>query len=176
MINLNTYILEKLKINKNTKVVHSINDGDTIGVFSIYRSNKDSKELELTVHEPFKVTKVNDDSLEYEVNVSYNGNKSVRKVSQDIYPNSKGFIQDTDHLKNDYHRSIYLEKKDAIDFLKKLLKRNIDNVDLVHEYFSHLDCFDFNKLPMVVRDCRHGVIITIRTKGIKEILSLYEED
>ena len=81
-----------------------------------------------------------------------------------------------DDVDNDYSRSIYLERKDAIEFLKKLLKRNIDNVDLVHEYFDHLECFDFDKLPIVVRDCRNGVLITIRTKGIKEILSLYEED
>ena len=176
MINLNTYIIEKLKINKNTKFIHLINEGDTIGAISISRSNKDSKRIELLLFEPFKVINFDDKSLEYEVNSYYQGNKSVRKVSQSVYSNSKGFIQDNDYINNDYRRSIYLERKDVVEFLKKLLKRNIDNVDLVHEYFDHLDCFDFDKLQMEVRDCRFGVINTIKTKGIKEILSLYEED
>ena len=174
MINLNTYIIEKLKINKETKIVHPINPGDIVGVFSLYHSNEDSKELELNLHEPFKVIKSDNNSLEYEVDSYYQGNKNVRKVSQKVYPNHKGFIQND--VDNNYSRSIYLERKDAIEFLKKLLKRNIDNVDLVHEYFDRIDCFDFNKFPIVVRDCRFGVLTTIRTKGIKEILSLYEED
>ena len=87
MINLNEYIIEKLKINKDSKWSRKISSDDEISILSLYFNNPWDKEIELRIRRPFKVKEINDNKLIY---ISpYNG----KEIEHEYYINSKEYYQ-----------------------------------------------------------------------------------
>ena len=83
MKDLTLYIIEKLKINKDSKWSGKINPGDEISILSLYFNNSWDNKIELRIHRPFKVKEINDNKLMY---ISpYNS----KEIEHEYYINSK---------------------------------------------------------------------------------------
>ena len=170
MNNLKEYIIEKLKLNKDISNNYVISNGDTVGIFDVYTGNKRDKAIQIQLHSPKVITEITKETISYPA-------KNGRMLTFNIVENKYGYIQEdiANQYQGDFRRTIYLNKYDSIEFLNGLLKRNIDNVDLLHNYFDHIDNFDFENSTLTVYDCRDSVIESIKDKGIKEIRKEYEE-
>ena len=63
MKNFNTYIAEKLKINKNIKIDKSFKKGDKCVCISIHKM--DNEKMDLRVYPTFKILSFKSDSISY---------------------------------------------------------------------------------------------------------------
>lgn len=108
MKQLNNYILEKFKINKDTKVSKAsyIKDGDKFFIISIRENPFSKDEAYIKFYEPFTIIKLDETKIKYKVD--------DKEISQDIFINSNSYIE------TQYHKlyAVYLTINEGITFLK----------------------------------------------------------
>ena len=120
MINLNTYILEKLRINKNLSGFgHTdLKPGDKVCFINLTKPGNYRREgcpVEVLVHDPMIIDEFND--AEHKITY-YTPDK--RKLETDYTEiNKYGFIQDSS---KNYCREIILNSSDTVSLLNELYK------------------------------------------------------
>ena len=65
MKTINTYIIEKLKINKDSKLDNIIYNGDDISILEIYYNNLWDDTIYININRLFKVKEVDDNKIIY---------------------------------------------------------------------------------------------------------------
>lgn len=148
MNDLKEYIIEKLKIDKDTKIYDSFKEGDLIVRVAIYNiSGKSSDEMEI-----FNSGRSDDLYYFYDFDdndiIRFIHNFDIRgdgKKHPDRYDyESDRFINSNGHY--EYYSkgrpfkstSIYLNKKDGIEFIEDLIS---NKVNVIKKYFDKSDSF-----------------------------------
>lgn len=111
MRDLNLYILEKLKINKDTHVNRGFSRGEYFTSVSI---NIDHGILEIKVYKPFKVLQFKENSISYKTDKG-------DIVTQDIFLNSNEYYQ----MRINNFNAVFLSLDDGKNFVNE--KININN-------------------------------------------------
>lgn len=126
MKNINSYILEKFKINKSTiNSGHSLEEGKTV-VKVIFRVSEEKKFVQIDISVPRKIVKIEEDKIVY----TYFKNpkdSSAWDINNKKNKNSKGYLQDNFKNEEDIV-SIFLNENDSIDYLEDCLN-NIETPD-----------------------------------------------
>ena len=188
MINLNEYIIEKLKINKDSKWSRKINLDDEISILSLYFNNPWDKEIELRIRRPFKVKEINDNKLIY---ISpYNG----KEIEHEYYINSKEYYQSDSKESGGknagriYGYAIFMHADEYKKILELILKEKVFNpkysdegskkiIDLlIKDYFDNINMKELNNRKILYYDftSNSGVVGTFkRPKELKEVIDTY---
>ena len=187
MKTINTYILEKLKINKDSKLDNIIYNGDDISILEIYYNNLWDDTIYININRLFKVKEVDDNKIIY---ISpYNDNE----IEQEYYTNSKNYYQSDikeSGGKNSgriYKNIIYMQPKKCKQLIELILKEKVFNpkyskegnkkiVDtLINDYFDNVNIDELKNKTIKYYDCTHKGFIEpfTRPKELKEILTGY---
>ena len=141
MKNLNTYINEKLIIDKDVSVSHFTIGKKILPILLYFVPNEVKTKLVLI--EPTEIIELKDDVITFKDN-SWFG----RTIKEKIYKNDKKYYEYNEDFTS---ACIILNKKDGLDFLNEYLNirknsspNNIFEV-LKNEYFSEKDESLFNK-------------------------------
>ena len=159
MININQYITEKLKLNKNIKFDKNFKKGERFITLSI-SLRYDHKDLEIKIYEPFTIDKIDYNKVTYTA-------PSGKTLTHDIKLNSNDYWE---IVVSDHFRGIMFKITDAIVFLREL----IDNIyrlnnETLCKYFDEEDKELINNEKYTL-DRRYSI------KDLKEILNQIETE
>lgn len=159
MININQYITEKLKLNKNIKFDKNFKKGERFITLSI-SLRYDHKDLEIKIYEPFTIDKIDYNKVTYTA-------PSGKTLTHDIKLNSNDYWE---IVVSDYFRGIMFKITDAIVFLRELIDNiyRLDNETLC-KYFDEEDKELINNEKYTL-DRRYSI------KDLKEILNQIETE
>lgn len=159
MININQYITEKLKLNKNIKFDKNFKKGERFVTLSI-SLRYDHKDLEIKIYEPFTIDKIDYNKVTYTA-------PSGKTLTHDIKLNSNDYWE---IVVSDYFRGIMFKITDAIVFLRELIDNiyRLDNETLC-KYFDEEDKELINNEKYTL-DRRYSI------KDLKEILNQIETE
>ena len=180
---INTYIIEKLVLNKDNikdfSKGHVKYTDDKVCCLSFYsvdnkNVNYSYDHIELMIYEPYILIKHDDKHIEYK-NPS-NGNIIV----QAAFENEHGYLQSNT---KDYRKTVYINYDDMKDFLILLLKEkafrpDVDNskiIDaLINNYFEGAEEFDLENKTIDYEYIEHNCVNHMtRPKDLKEFIALY---
>ena len=146
MRNINTYILEKLKIDKSVSIQHLFKENDKM-LMVVLRVTPD--ESYIKVHNGiYKNIEEKDDKL----NIFYKtaGNSNVFNAETRL--NDNDFYEVEKHEKNDLY-GLFLPVEDGIKFIKDICWKPskgtsyiINNIKELYKYFDHKDNSFINKV------------------------------
>lgn len=160
MKKLNSYIIEKFKINKDTKVTYDeFKRGDPImriAVFS-YKSNVSKLEINNIIY----FYEILDGRIKFSILKDKNVIDSY-PFEGNMFINSNGYLEFTGEssIWNGY--VIYLPKEKAIKFLKDIALNFDKEKDKINEYFDKDDLFNSLTIRGYDKD------------NIKKLINLYE--
>jgi len=159
MININQYITEKLKLNKNIKFDKNFKKGERFITLSI-SLRYDHKDLEIKIYEPFTIDKIDYNKVTYTA-------PSGKTLTHDIKLNSNDYWE---IVVSDHFRGIMFKITDAIVFLRELIDNiyRLDNETLC-KYFDEEDKELINNEKYTL-DRRYSI------KDLKEILNQIETE
>ena len=165
MKGLTSYITEKLKINKDSKIPQLFKRGDKICFVSLHEPGnyrRDGSPAEVLIHFPMTVEELNTQEKKI---IYYTGdNKKLECTYNKI--NKYGFVENNT---NSWETNIILNKEDALSLLRELyksLKRTTLDV-LTNKYFE-----DIHKLEEFSNKNILGLIFSIRCIKLKTKLPL----
>jgi len=128
MKDFNTYIIEKLKISKNTKIDKSFKKGDKMVCVSLHNIN--SSKLDLKIYAPFKVLSFTGDNITFKA--IYKTKKSDIVTQDEVYLNSNGYYQ----VKIKELEAVFLHENEAIEFLNNTIHSKKKLKDLLISIFD----------------------------------------
>ena len=178
MNNLSQYIIEKLRINKDTKMVSSLNlkKGDKICFTSIrepgnYRS--EGCPVEVLIHFPMTVEEIN--TQEKKITYYTDDNRKLEHNYTKI--NKYDFVEDTT---DKWETTIILNKEDTLSLLRELyksLKRMTLDV-LTDKYFEDIHKLDFTYWNKEIRFMTivGSSVENLNRKVITDLINAYEAD
>ena len=164
MRNINTYILEKLKIDKSVSIKYLFKENDKI-LMVVLRVTPDEKYIR--IHNGiYKNVEEKDGKL----NISYKTTDSSDEFSQEIRLNDNDFYEVEKHEKNDLY-GLFLPVKDGIKFIEDICLEPskgtsyiITNIKELYKYFDTDDKEFLDKVG------------DIRIKHVEtDILKIYNE-
>lgn len=126
MINLNSYIVEKLHLNKDIKVPYILSPGEYIFSMSIRLWGK---ELEFRIYHPFKCIDFNEKEINYETDAG-------RDVKLQIFLNSNGYYE---MKKGDGYVGVFLPVKEGLNLLEKYNDSKFTIKTELPKYFDSSD-------------------------------------
>ena len=168
------YIIEKLHLNKNINVKYFKED-DEVCFVSINQPGNYRREgcpIEIIIHHPFRIENFDEDKniLLY----SIEDNKPNLELDN-AKVNKYHFIEDNT---DKYCRTIVLDKKSAVLFLKELYKstKKITLEYLKNNYVEDIKTFDFKYWNNEIRFCTiiGSVVINLNRKIIQNLIEEYE--
>lgn len=137
MINLNTYILEKLKINKNTKL-SGYHPGSIILCVALYNRRRPGSTpyLEIRTY-PFELIEI-----KYDDEIHYYGYDNKNKISKSVVKNSNEFYEyDGSENIGLCRKAVYLDTENGIEFMNYLKNEYETNFGKLYKYFDDGDDF-----------------------------------
>lgn len=171
MRNLNTYIIEKLHLNKDSKLTKSFLEGDKVCFLELYFNNAFDDKIYLRIRQPFTIKYFDKEKITY--TVPFNG----KELEEKIYFNSKGYYQ-SDRKESGgkntgriYSYTIYLTSDDYKNFLEIILKEKAFNPkykEIAKEKIIKLlkdKYFDIDKVNIEELDNRELLYYDMSHKG-----------
>ena len=139
MRNINTYILEKLKIDKSVSIKHILKENDKI-LMVILRVNPDGSYIRI-YNGIYKNVEEKDGKLK----ISYKISDDYEILGQETILNDNDFYEVEKHEKNDLY-GLFLPAKDGIKFIEDICLEPsrgtsyiITNVKELYKYFDPQD-------------------------------------
>ena len=176
MKGLTSYITEKLKINKDSKIPQLFKRGDKICFVSLHEPGnyrRDGSPAEVLIHFPMTVEELNTQEKKI---IYYTGdNKKLERTYNKI--NKYGFVENNT---NSWETNIILNKEDALSLLRELyksLKRTTLDV-LTNKYFEDIHKLDFTYWNKEIRFTTSisSSIVNLDRKVITDLINAYEAD
>ena len=164
MRNINTYILEKLKIDKSVSIKHLLNENDKI-LIVVLRITPDESYIKINIGIYQNLEEKNG-----KLNISYKTSYSSTVFNVETRLNDNNFYEVEKHEKNDLY-GLFLPIEDGIKFIEDICLEPskgtsyiITNIKELYKYFDPKDKGFINKLS------------DIRIKQVeKDILKIYNE-
>lgn len=139
MLNLNTYILEKLKIDKSVSIKYLFKENDKM-LMVVLRVTPDENYIRL-----YNGIYKNVEEKDGKLNISYKTPDSSKAFYQEIRLNENDFYEVEKHEKNDLY-GLFLPFKDGIKFIEDICLEPskgtsyiITNVKELYKYFDPQD-------------------------------------
>ena len=136
MININTYILEKLKIDKSVSIKHLFKENDKM-LMVVLRVTPDESYIRI-----YNGIYKNVEEKDGKLNISYKTTDSSETFYQEIRLNDNDFYEVEKHEKNDLY-GLFLPAKDGIKFIEDIcwepsrgISYIITNVKELYKYFD----------------------------------------
>ena len=126
MINLNSYIVEKLHLNKDTKIPYTLSTGEYMFCMSLRLWGN---ELEFKIYNPFKCIKFSEEEIEYKTDAG-------RDVKLQIFLNSNGYYE---MKKSNNYIGVFLPVKEGLNLLEKYNDRKFTRKTELPKYFDSSD-------------------------------------
>ena len=176
MKGLTSYITEKLKINKVSKIPQLFKHGDKICFVRLDEPGNyriDGAPAEILINFPMTVEELN--TKEKKIIYYTGNNKRLERNYTKI--NKYGFAENNT---NSWETTIILNKEDALSLLKELyksLKRTTLDV-LTNKYFEDIHKLDFTYWNKEIRFTTsiHSSIVNLDRKVITDLINAYEAD
>lgn len=128
MKDLSNILLEKLKINKDTKILPPIfSKGEYMFVMSLKLWGK---ELEFRIYHPFECINFNQNKIKYKTSAG-------KEIEQEIFLNSNNYYE-VKIKKNDYI-GVFLKIDDGLNLLEKYNDRKFTRKTELPKYFDSSD-------------------------------------
>ena len=138
MKDFNTYIIEKLKINKDTKLP-GFYPGSIILCVALYNGRRrpsSTPYLEIRTY-PFELIEI-----KYDDEIHYYGYDNKNKISKSVVKNSNGFYEyDGSENIGSCRRAIFLNNENGIEFMNYLKNEYENNFGKLYKYFDDGDDF-----------------------------------
>ena len=172
-----TYIVEKLKINKDTKIEYHLPvKGDKICFLTMKQPGNWRREgcpLEIMVHNPMTVEEIDTKNKKITYYTS-----DHRKISNSFtMVNKYGFMEDDS---NSYDRDVILNKEETISLLKELYKstKRITLDFFTNKYFENIEGLDFKYWNNEIRFITtiSSCAVDLNRKIITSLIEQYEKD
>jgi len=176
MNNLSQYIIEKLRINKDTKMFSSLKKGDKICFISLREPGNYRKEgcpVEVLIHFPMTVEEVNTE----EKKITYYTDDNRKLECNYTKINKYDFVEDTT---DKWETTIILNKEDILPLLKELYKslKRITLDFLTNKYFEDIHTLDFKYWNKEIRFMTivGSSVVNLNRKVITDLINAYEAD
>ena len=164
MRNINTYILEKLKIDKSVSIKHLLNENDKM-LMVVLRVTPDESYIKINIGIYQNLEEKNG-----KLNISYKTSYSSTVFNVETRLNDNNFYEVEKHEKDDLY-GLFLPIEDGIKFIEDICLEPsrgtsyiINNIKELYKYFDPKDKGFINKLS------------DIRIKQVeKDILKIYNE-
>lgn len=176
MKDLTSYIIEKLIINKDSRISHWFKPGDKICFVSLHEPGNYRREgcpVEVLIHFPMTVEDIN--TQEQKITYYTDDNRKLEHNYTKI--NKYGFAEDTT---DKWETEIILNKEDTLSLLKELyksLKRMTLDV-LTNKYFEDIHKLDFTYWNKEIRFTTiiSSSVVNLNRKIITDLINAYEAD
>jgi len=140
MININTYITEKLHLNKDikvSKVSHDLKNGDFFFIISL---NYWGGDYEVEIYYPFEVISKSNGNLKYKTNAD-------KIVNNDFIINSNNYIE----FKFKTQSAVIVNVSTAISILEKIVSEDYKiSKEILYDYFDINDVKLLDKFPNTI--------------------------